>query len=310
LIQEYAITKNNMNIKSKLAVPSFEEAPPKTNEVMRIIKTMFRRKVVIVGAVIVGILILTAIFATQLAPYNPNKQNLRIILQQPSSTHTLGTDEIGRDILSRIIYGSRISLMVGIIVSSIACVFGTTLGLIAGYSNRLINNVIMRFVDALMAVPALVLAMAIGTALGGGLRNVMISLGIALIPGYCRLVCAQVLSVKEIEYVTASRSLGAGYIRILLRHILPNAFPPILVLVTFNMGSAILAEAGLSFLGIGISPPTATWGSMVSGGQQYLLTNPLLSLAPGIAIILVVVGINLVGDGLRDALDPRLRGII
>jgi peptide/nickel transport system permease protein len=299
-----------MNVKSKFAVTSFKEAPPKTSEVLRIIKTMFRRKVVIIGAVVVFILILTAIFAAQLAPYNPIKQNLRIALQQPSSAHILGTDEIGRDILSRIIYGSRISLMVGFIVSSIACVFGTTLGLIAGYSNTVINNIIMRFIDALMAVPALVLALAIGTALGGGLKNVMISLGIALIPGYCRLVCAQVLSVKEIEYVTASRSLGANYARILLRHILPNAFPPILVLVTFNMGSAILAEAGLSFLGIGVSPPTATWGSMVSGGQQYLLTNPLLSLAPGIAIILVVVGINLVGDGLRDALDPRLRGII
>ena len=291
-------------------IQDFQEAPPRVNEIRRILKTMFSRWVVIIGAVIFIALIFTAIFAPLFAPYDPIKQELRNALAQPSAEHLLGTDEVGRDILSRIIYGSRISLMVGVIVAGVAGFFGTILGLIAGYSNAWINNIIMRIIDALMAIPPLVLALAIGAALGGGLTNIMIALGIALIPGYCRLMCAQVLTIKENDYITAANSLGASDRRILLNHIFPNAYPPLLVLVTFNLGSAILAEAGLSFLGIGIMPPEAAWGSMVSSGYKYLLTNPLMSIAPGVAIILVVVALNLVGDGLRDALDPKLRGVI
>jgi ABC-type dipeptide/oligopeptide/nickel transport system permease subunit len=287
-----------------------EETPPRVSEIKRIFKSMFSRWIVTLGAIIFALLICAAVFAPWIAPYNPNKQVLRDALLQPSSEHILGTDELGRDVFSRIIYGSRVSLMVGLIVTSIAGILGTLLGLIAGYSNTILNNIIMRIMDAMMAIPGLILALAIGTALGGGLKNIMISIGISLIPGYCRLMCAQVLTVKENDYVMAANSLGAKYDRILLRHILPNSFPPLLVLVTFNMGTAILAEAGLSYLGIGISPPDAAWGSMVSGGYTYLLSNPLLSIAPGIAIILVVVALNLVGDGLRDALDPRLRGIV
>ena len=291
-------------------IQDFQEAPPRVNEIRRILKTMFSRWVVIIGAVIFITLIFTAIFAPLFAPYDPIKQELRNALAQPSAEHLLGTDEVGRDILSRIIYGSRISLMVGVIVAGVAGFFGTILGLIAGYSNAWINNIIMRIIDALMAIPPLVLALAIGAALGGGLTNIMIALGIALIPGYCRLMCAQVLTIKENDYITAANSLGASDRRILLNHIFPNAYPPLIVLVTFNLGSAILAEAGLSFLGIGIMPPEAAWGSMVSSGYKYLLTNPLMSIAPGVAIILVVVALNLVGDGLRDALDPKLRGVI
>jgi ABC-type dipeptide/oligopeptide/nickel transport system permease subunit len=166
----------------------------------------------------------------------------------------------------------------------------------------------MRIVDALMAFPPIVLIMAIAVLLGGGLINVMIAVGVGLVPTYCRLMCGQVLSAKENDYILAANSMGAGHLRIMVRHLLPNVFPPLLILFTLNMGAAILMEASLSFLGIGINPPTATWGSMVSYGYSYLLTNPLLSLSPGIAILLVVLAFNLVGDGLRDALDPRLRG--
>jgi peptide/nickel transport system permease protein len=299
-----------MQTKAKDVNHSLEEAPPRVNEAKRFFKAMFSRWIVTLGAIIFIALLCTAAFAPWIAPYKPNKQNLRDTLSQPSSEHLLGTDELGRDVLSRIIYGSRVSLMVGVIVTGIAGFFGMFLGLIAGYSNSIVNNIIMRIMDAMMAVPALILALAIGAALGGGLKNIMISIGIAMIPGYCRLMCAQVLTIREGDFVMAAHSLGAKNNRILLLHILPNAFPPLLVLVSFNMGTAILAEAGLSYLGIGVSPPDPAWGSMVSGGYTYLLTNPLLSIAPGIAIILVVVALNLVGDGLRDALDPRLRGII
>jgi peptide/nickel transport system permease protein len=170
--------------------------------------------------------------------------------------------------------------------------------------------VIMRVTDALMTIPPIMLALAVAALLGGGLKNVMISVGISLVPTYCRLMCGEILSIKESDYITAAVLSGAGHTRVMLRHLLPNSFPPILVLITLNMGIAILAEAALSFLGIGISPPQPAWGAMVSDGYRYLNTNPILSLAPGVAVILVVLAFNLVGDGLRDALDPRLRGVL
>jgi ABC-type dipeptide/oligopeptide/nickel transport system permease subunit len=192
----------------------------------------------------------------------------------------------------------------------IAGIVGMGLGLAAGYLGRVTNNIIMRIMDAMMSLPPLILALAISAALGGGLVNVMISLGVAMVPGYCRLMCAQVLTLKENDYVVAARIQGTSDLHIVLRHILPNAFPPLMVLITLNMGSMILAEAGLSFLGIGISPPTPAWGAMVSEGYKYMFTNPLLSFIPGMAIALVVLSFNMVGDGLRDALDPRLRGTL
>jgi ABC-type dipeptide/oligopeptide/nickel transport system permease subunit len=271
---------------------------------------MFSRWVVVLGAVIVIALLLTAIFAPLLAPYDPIKTDGTSILQQPSREHILGTDALGRDVLSRIIYGSRVALWVGVIAISIAGIIGMSLGLAAAYFGRWTNNVIMRIIDTLMVIPPILLALAIAALLGGGLRNVMISVGISLVPTYCRLMCGQVLTIKESDYITAANVIGAGDIRIMLRHLIPNSFPPLLVLITLNMGIAILAEAALSFLGIGITPPAAAWGAMVYDGYRYLLTNPVLSFAPGVAIILVVLAFNLVGDGLRDALDPRLRGII
>jgi ABC-type dipeptide/oligopeptide/nickel transport system permease subunit len=264
---------------------------------------------VLFGLVVIVIFLLVAAFAPQIAPYNPNSQDLGITLAGPSREHLLGTDNFGRDELSRIIYGSRIALMVGVIAVGIAAVAGMILGLIAGYFGGWRYTIIMRFMDALMAFPMILLALVLASMLGGGLVNVMIALGISLMPGYARIMCGQVLSVKENDYVLAGRSIGASNWRMMARHIFPNSLPPIMVMVTMMMGTTILAEAGLGYLGIGVQFPTASWGGMISDGYQYLTSNPLLSFAPGIAIMLVVFGFNMVGDGLRDALDPRLRGI-
>jgi peptide/nickel transport system permease protein len=287
---------------------TFESMKPKTSELRRIVKIMFGRWVVVGGAVIILLLVVVAFFAPLIAPYDPNEPNLGAIRLQPSSQHLLGTDEVGRDTLSRVIYGSQISLIVGIVAVTIAGVVGIGLGMIAGYFSGWANNIIMRFIDALLALPPFVLMLAIAAVLGGGLLNVLIALGIGMMPTYCRLMCAQVATLKQTDYITAAHSIGAKDMRIMFRHVLPNAFPPLLVLVTMNLGTAILMEANLSFLGIGILPPTATWGGMVSSGQRFIFTNPLLSFMPGVAILLVVLAFNMVGDGFRDALDPRLRG--
>jgi peptide/nickel transport system permease protein len=292
------------------SITTAEKPRPRTNELRRIFKVMFGRWVVTGGAVVILILIIIAIFAPLLAPYDPDTTDLKAILAQPSSQHLLGTDEVGRDVLSRVIYGSRISLLVGIVGVSIAGVIGIALGLLAGYFGGVVNNIIMRFIDALLSFPPLVLMLAIAAVLGGGVLNVLVALGIGMMPTYCRLMCAQVASLRVSDYITASHSIGASNMRIMLRHLLPNAFPPLLVLITVNLGTAIMMEASLSFLGIGILPPTATWGAMVSSGQRFIMDYPLLSFAPGIAILLVVLAFNMVGDGLRDALDPRLRGTL
>jgi ABC-type dipeptide/oligopeptide/nickel transport system permease subunit len=293
---------------AKIAVSA--EAVTRITEGQRFRRVFFSRKIVLFGLIIITILVFTAIFAPLLAPYDPYKQNMTQVLLNPSAQHWLGTDTIGRDILSRVIYGSQNSLLVGIVALAIASLIGMSLGLTAGYFGGWTNNIIMRIVDALMCFPMILMALVIAALLGGGLKNVMLALGIALIPGYARLMCAQVLSVKENDYIAAEHSLGAGNLRIMLRHIFPNCMPALIVLVTMQLGSAILAEAGLSFLGVGIQPPAAAWGSMVNDGRQYLLTNPILSFAPGIAIMLTVFSFNMIGDGLRDALDPRLRGTI
>jgi peptide/nickel transport system permease protein len=288
----------------------FPEAPPRASEFRRFLHVFLGRKVVIFGLVIIFILIITAIFAEYLAPYNPYYMDLSHILLQPSRQHLLGTDDLGRDTLSRVIYGTRTSLMVGIISVGIAATIGIALGLIAGYFGGLTHATIMRLMDSLMSLPIILLALVIAALLGSGLKNVMIALGIGLIPGYARLVCGQTLTVKENEYITAERAIGASNSRIMIRHVLPNCLPPLIVMMTTMLGMAILAEAGLSFLGVGIKPPGAAWGSMVSNGYGYLVKNPMLSFAPGVAIMLVVFAFNIVGDGLRDALDPRLRGTI
>jgi peptide/nickel transport system permease protein len=286
------------------------EMPPRTNEFRRFLRVFLGRKVVLFGLVVIVIFLIMAAFSSQIAPYDPYKQDLGKTLAGPSREHLLGTDNFGRDTLSRIIYGSRIAFMVGVIAVGIAAGAGMIFGLIAGYFGGWRYTIIMRFMDALMAFPMILLALLITSLLGGGLFNVMIALGISLMPGYARIMCGQVISVRENDYVLASRAIGSTDWRIMLRHIIPNSLPPIMVMVTMMMGTTILAEAGLSYLGIGIELPTATWGGMINEGYRFLIRDPLLSFAPGIAIMLVVFGFNMVGDGLRDALDPRLRGII
>jgi peptide/nickel transport system permease protein len=288
----------------------FAEIPPSVSEFQRFRRVFLGRKVVIFGLIVILVLVLTAIFAPFLAPYNPYQQDLDQTLLKPSQEHIFGTDALGRDTFSRIIYGTRTSLMVGIIAIGIAASIGMILGLIAGYYGGIVNVIIMRSVDALMSIPMILLALVIASLLGSGLKNVMIALGVGMLPAYARLMCGQVLTVRETDYILAGHATGASNLRIMLRHVLPNCFPPLIVLITMMMGSAILAEAGLSFLGLGIEPPGAAWGAMVSDGYRYLFTNPMLSFAPGIAIMLVVYAFNMVGDGLRDALDPRLRGTL
>ena len=276
----------------------------------RFIRVFFARKEVIFGAIIILIFLILAIFAPLIAPYSPYSQDLERTLLQPSWEHLLGTDALGRDTLSRIIYGAQTSLLIGIVVIALASLSGMTLGLVAGYFGGWINLIIMRLIDALMSFPMIILALIIAVLLGGGLTIVMIALGIGLLPVYARLMCAQVLVAKQQDYVIAGRVIGANPLRIMLLHILPNSFAQILVLMTMMMGMAILAEAGLSFLGLGIAPPGAAWGAMVADGYRYVFTHPVLCFAPGLAIMLVVFSFNMVGDGLRDALDPRLRGIV
>jgi peptide/nickel transport system permease protein len=222
----------------------------------------------------------------------------------------LGTDLQGRDTLSRLIFASRTALMVGFLTVGIAGVVGVTLGLVAGYFGGITNMVIMRFMDALMGFPMILLALVIAALLGGGIYNVIIALSVATLPGYARVMHGLTLSVRENDYILAQRAMGSSNVRVMFSHILPNALPPMIVLITLQLGALILAEAGLSFLGIGIDPPGAAWGAMVADGYRYMSTHPWLSFAPGVAIILVVFAFNMVGDGLRDALDPRLRGLI
>ncbi len=281
---------------------------PRYSEWRRFIRVLFGRKIVFVAAVIISVLIMISTFAPWVSPYDPYEQNLVHRLKSPSPSYWLGTDQLGRDELSRIIYGSRVSLMVGVIAVSTAAMIGMTLGLMSGFFGGWTNTTIMRIIDALMSIPPILLALAFAAALGGGLPNLMIAIGISMVPVYARLMRSLVLSAKEMDYVTAGRVIGATNFHVMLKHILPNCFPPMIVMITLSMGDAILVEAGLSFLGLGIAPPGAAWGAMVNDGYRFLLTNPVLSLAPGVCIMLVVMSFNIVGDGLRDSLDPRLRG--
>jgi len=286
------------------------EGPKRVNEFRRFLKVFLGRPVVIIGMVLVLALFILAAFPNFLAPYSPTQMDMKSVLAQPSHQHWLGTDSLGRDLLSRIIWGARTACAVGFGALLLSSISGMILGLVAGYFGGLAYTIIMRIVDALMAFPAILLVLIIAALLGGGMAMVILALGFGMMTGYARVMCGQAITIKENDYVMAARSLGASNSRVMFRHILPNAFPPIIVMMTIMIGSTILAEAGLSYLGVGIKEPTVAWGSMVNDGYKYLLTNPMLSLAPGIAIILVVFGFNMVGDGLRDALDPRLRGTL
>jgi len=268
----------------------------------------FSKKIVIVCCVILCIFILSAILAPVLAPYDPYQISLKEKALTPSLKHLLGTDSLGRDVLSRMLYGARISLTISIVSVLIGGVVGMVLGMIAGYFGGIVDTVISRCADALLSIPPIVLTIAIGTALGQSTLNIMIAVGISSIPANIRMMRGTVLRAKERDYITAARVIGSKNTRIMASHLVPNCISPLIISAAMSLGGAIMAEATLSFLGIGIAPPDPAWGSMVSDGLRYLETKPHLSLIPGFAIMLVVLSFNIVGDALRDALDPRIRG--
>lgn len=251
--------------------------------------------------------VLTAALAPYIAPYNPLKINLMGAFQPPSKEHLFGTDELGRDILSRVLFGCRISLRVGVTVVAISLCIGTLLGGIAGYIGGVVDEIIMRFTDLVLAFPSIVLALALAAALGPGLNNAMFAISVTWWPWYSRLVRGQVLSIRETGFVEAARCVGASGIRILFRHILPNSFGPVIVNASMDFGWAILMTASLGFLGIGAQPPQPEWGVMINAGRIYFMDKPWMSTFPGLAILIVVLASNLIGDGLGEILNPRLR---
>lgn len=271
-------------------------------------RKLLRHKLALVGGAFVILLILMAIFAPFIAPYDPTKQNYAQTLKPPSAAHWFGTDTLGRDLLSRIIYGSQVSLKAGIISVGLAVIIGVPLGLISGFFRGFWDElVIMRITDAMLAFPSLVLALTLAAVLGPSLNHAMIAIGLVFTPYFIRLVRGEVLSQREREYITAARSSGLGNLSIIARHILPNVLGPIIVQATLNVAAAIIAEASLSYLGLGTQPPTPSWGAMLAEGQGYLSQAPWISIFPGIFIFIAVISINIFGDGIHDWLDPKLK---
>jgi peptide/nickel transport system permease protein len=272
-----------------------------------IIKDLISNRTAAFGLGVITFFILTALIGPWLAPYDPIVPAPLERLQGPSAQHLFGTDAIGRDVFSRVLYGARISMLIGLISVGISSVTGTFLGLIAGYFGRWVDSVIMRWMDIMLAFPAILLAIFITAILGPNLNNTMIAVGIVYIPRFARVVRSSVLSLKEELFVQAIRHLGGGHRRVMLKHILPNALPPVIVFATLGLGTAVLSAAALGFLGLGAQPPHAEWGAMLSDGRKYLELAPHVVIFPGGAIFLFVLGYNLLGDGLRDVLDPVLR---
>ncbi|MCI6948521.1 MAG: ABC transporter permease [Oliverpabstia sp.] len=296
-----------MNMKSDAELQK-ELKEYKKEKFRKFLKVLFKRKMVLISAIGLVLFICMAVFAPIISPYDPNAQSLMDTLKGPSAQYLLGTDNYGRDILSRIFYGARVSLTVGVAAVLVACAIGTFFGMVAGFFGGWVDDVINRISEAIRAIPQIVLAMSLCAVFGGGILNLSIILGISNIAVYIRMMRGQVLSIKQQDYIMAAKLQGNSSMGIMMKHILPNCISPIIVQMTLQVGQTILSEAGLSFLGLGISAPTASWGSIVSDGRMYLLQNPMFSLAPGVCIALLVVFLNTVGDGVRDALDPRMRG--
>jgi peptide/nickel transport system permease protein len=276
------------------------------------LRQLVQNKLALVGIAIIGIVMLTALLAPVLARQHPNENGIfrafpRDRKQSPSLDHPMGTDDLGRDMLSLIIYGSRISIQVGVFAVGFAIVVGSSLGAIAGYMGRYVDNLIMRLMDVMLAFPTILLALVIVVVIGPGLFNAMLAVGIVSIPTFARITRATVLSEKGRDYVLAARAVGAGSNRILWRHIIPNALSPIIVTASLGIATAILDAAGLGFLGLGAQPPTPEWGLLLSRNKSHIFTSPWMVFFPGISIMFLVLGFNLLGDGLRDALDPKLR---
>lgn len=266
---------------------------------------LLRNKPSVVGAVIVLLVLLSALLAPVLTPYSLEDRDIRARFQPPSAEHIMGTDNFGRDTFTRVAYGARVSVLVALVAVGIGLVIGVLVGSFAGFFGGVVDTVLMRTVDVFMAFPAILLALALIAALGPSITSVMVSLGLVYWTTYARIVRSSILSLKEEEFVDASRALGASPLRTLFRQVLPNAVGPMIVVATVGMGGAITAEAALSFLGLGVQPPTPSWGSILNVGLQFMRQAPFLSMFPGLAIMVTVLGFNLLGDGLRDVLDPR-----
>jgi ABC-type dipeptide/oligopeptide/nickel transport system permease subunit len=279
-------------------------------KVRSFLETMFSRRIVIVCAIGVLFFVSVAIFSDFISTHDPNATSLYSTSQGPSKEHLLGTDSLGRDVYTRLIYGARVSLLIGVFAVIIASFIGVFFGLCAAYFGGWVDIVIMRICDSVMAVPPIMFALALITVFGSGLANLAIILGLTVVPYYIRMMRGQALSVKELDYIMFATTQGAKDFYIMIKHVLPNSVSPIIVLMTQMVGMTILMESGLSFLGVGIKVPTASWGSMVSDGKAYLIVNPAVAIVPGICIAILVVCLNVIGDGVRDALDPKLRGEI
>lgn len=275
----------------------------------RILKLLLRNRKAAVGAVVLFILAFSAVFAPFITTYSPSAQNMRNRLQPPSAENLFGTDQFGRDTFTRIIYGGRLSLRVGFTAVGIALLIGGAMGLASGYYGGIVDNVIMRVVDVMLALPGFLLALAIVAALGPGLENVIMAIGIAYIPQFARVMRSSVLTIRELDYVASAQAVGASDWRILLFHVLPNSINPVIVLSTLAMAGAILSAAGLSFLGMGAQPPTPEWGSMIATSRPFLRVAHHVVTYPGLAIFITVLSLNMVGDGLRDVLDPRMKNV-
>ena len=266
-----------------------------------------KNKAAVVSLFIVIAVALVAIFAPFLAPYPYDDQNTKRALEPPSKDHLLGTDRLGRDILSRLIYGTRQSLQMGVVATVIAAVVGVIIGAVAGYYGGWVDNLLMRLLDIYQSIPMFLLCVTFAAVLGPSLRNAVIAIGISMVPGFARLMRASILTVREMEYVEAAKSINASNARIIYKHIIPNAIAPTIVSLTMSIGGSVMAGAGLSFIGLGVQPPMAEWGAMISDARNYMRAHGTLALYPGICIMITVLAFNLLGDGLRDALDPRLK---
>ncbi len=294
-----------------------KKAPQKTVSMEELLETESRwekvkrfmrtNKLATASLFFIVFIILVAIFAPVFAPYDPYAQNTENLLMPPSFEHWLGTDELGRDVLSRIIYGARISLIIGLVPTSLSMMLGILLGLMAGYLGKWVDNIIMRFADIMLAFPSLLLAMVVTYTLGSGIVNIFIALSLVNWAGTARIVRAQTISLKEGEMVEGARAIGVSKWKIMFRHILPNCLPSLIVQFTLDIPGSILSESSLSFLGVGAQPPSTSWGLMVTRGKDYLFTEPWLAIAPGVIILLVVLAFNFLGDGLRDSLDPYMK---
>ena len=289
------------------AVLAASTAPQRVEQTpgKRALRRLLRRRTAVFGLIVVVLMALLAIFAPWVAPFDPLATSFAMVRKAPSAAHWFGTDEVGRDLLARVIYGGRASLAAGVIAVSIAVGCGVPLGMLAGYAGGLIDAVISRITDAMLAIPFLILAIALAAFLGPSLGNAMIAIGITATPILVRLARGQVLAVRAEDFVEAARAVGNPPLRILLRHILPNILPPVIVQATLAIAAAIIAEASLSFLGLGQQPPAPSWGSMLNTAQRFLTQAPWMAIFPGLAIFVTVLAFNLLGDGLRDALDPK-----